>query len=182
MKVKNTNKKRETPPKFHGRFTGDGGMSFGTYTRMDLKKFARENPDMPFELKPLLAESEDQRGFFEGGICPLVAFYQEGMDYRSYKDRKKVRDWLKIEFNGDLVALAGKTHRIAKSTKNKLNDGFLERVQEWFIDNYSPPKEVFDTSVFKNWRDKLRPLGESKAETYIDYLLEIGLITKPRAI
>lgn len=176
MKVKNTNKKRETPPKFNGRFSADGGLSFGNYTRIDLKKFAKENPLMPFELKPMLPESEDQRGFFEGGLCPLVAFYQEGMDYRSSKDRQKVRDWLKIEFNGDLVALAGKTHRIAKSTKNKLNDGFLERVETWIIENYAPPDEVFDTSVYKNWRDKLRPLGDSKAETYIDYLREIKLL------
>src|SRR3990167_8850963 len=127
MKIKTNNKKRETPPKFNGRFSEDGGLNFGTYTRIDLKKFANENPNMPFELKPMLPESEDQRGFFEGGLCPLVAYYQEGMDYRSYKDRQKVREWLKVEFNVDLVVLGGKSHKIAKSTKNKLNQGFLER-------------------------------------------------------
>lgn len=176
MKVKNTNKKKAVFRKFNGKFSSEGGLNFGTYTRLDLIKFAKENPEMPFELKPLLPESEDQRGFFEGGVCPLIAYYQEGMDYRNYKDRKKVRDWLKIEFNGDLVVLAGKSHKIAKSTKNKLNDGFLDRVQNWVIENYSPPDEVFDTSVYKNWRDKLKPLGESKVETYIDYLREINLL------
>ena len=176
MKIKTNNKKRETPPKFNGRFSEDGGLNFGTYTRIDLKKFANENPNMPFELKPMLPESEDQRGFFEGGLCPLVAYYQEGMDYRSYKDRQKVREWLKIEFNSELVALGGKSHKVAKSTKNKLNDGFIERVQDWIIENYSPPEEVFDTSVYKNWRDKLKPLGESKAETFIDYLIEIKVL------
>lgn len=178
MKLKNTNKKRETPPKFIGRFSEDGGLNFGAYTKIDLKKFAKENPNMPFELKPLLPESEDQRGFFEGGICPLIAFYQENMDYRSSKDQKKVREWLKIEFNSDLVSLSGKTHKIAKSTKNKLNDGFLERVIEWVDENYKPPQEVFDTSFYKNWRDKLRPLGETKTENYIDYLLEIKRLKK----
>lgn len=176
MKIKTVNKKRETPPKFNGRFSENGGLNFGTYTRIDLKKFAKENPGMPFELKPLLPESKEQRGFFEGGICPLIAYYQEGMDYRSWKDLEKVRNWLKIEFNGDFVILAGKTHKIAKSTKNKLNSGFLERIVEWIIENYSPPKKVFDTSVYKNWRDKLQPLGESKVETYIDYLKEIGIL------
>jgi hypothetical protein len=174
MKIKTTNKKRETPPKFIGRFSEDGGLSFGTYTRIDLKKFAKENPKMPFELKPLLPESEDQRGFFEGGICSIVAYFQEGMDYRSYKDRKKVREWLKIEFNSDLVALKGKTNKIAKSTKNKLNDGFLERVVDWVIENYSPPEELLDTKKYNYWRDVIFPTG--KAETYIDYLKEIKLL------
>lgn len=176
MKIKTTDKKREAPPKFNGRFSDDGGLSFGSYTRMDLKKFAKENPRMPFELKPLLPESEDQRGFFEGAICSLVAYYQDGMDYRSYKDRQNVREWLKIEFNGDLVAIGDKSHRIAKSTKNQLNSGFLERVEDWLEENYKPPIEFFDTSNYKNWRDKLLPLGETKTETYIDYLIEIGLL------
>lgn len=176
MKIQVTTKKREAPPDFNGMFSEDGGLSFGTYTRLHLKKFAKENPKMPFKLVPLLPESAAQRGFFEGGICPLVAFYQEGMDYRNYKDVKKVREWLKIEFNGELVALKGKSHRIAKSTKNKLSDGFLERVEDWLIENYKPPEEIFDTKVYKNWRDKLKPLGETKTENFIDYLREIKLL------
>jgi len=175
MKIKVANKKREAPPKFNGKFGLDGGLDFGSYTRQWLKKFIKENPEMPFELVPLLPESEEQRGFFEGAICTLVAFYQEGMDYRNYKDVKKVREWLCLEFNGELVVISGKAHRVAKTTKNALT-GFLERVEDWIIENYAPPKEVFITTYYKNWRDKLKPLGETKTETFIDYLLEIKIL------
>lgn len=176
MKVeKRGEKKREAPPKFIGRFK-DGGLDFGTYTRMNIKQFIRENPNMPFELKPLLPESQNQRKFFEGAICPLVAFYQHGMDYRNYKDIEKVRDWLKIEFNGELVVIGGKSHRVAKSTKNNLNGGFLERVVGYIEDNYAPAPEVLDPESYKYWKDVIFPVGGP--ETYIDYLLEKKILKK----
>jgi hypothetical protein len=176
MKIKVEKNKRETPRAFKGYFKEDGGLEFGAYTKSDLMRFIKENPRMPFELKPLLPESNEQRGFFEGGICSLVAYYQEGMDYRNYKDREKVREWLKIEFNGDLIAIGGKSHRIAKSTKNQLNLGFLERVEDWLVEQYNPPMYFFDTNNYKRWHDELLPLGETKTETYIDYLKEINIL------
>ncbi len=174
MKLNTTEKKRETPPTFNGRFSEDGGLNFGEYTRRHLKLFIKENPGMPFELKPLLPESEDQRGFFEGAICSLVAYFQEGMDYKNYKDREKVREWLKLEFNGEIVEIDGKSHLIAQSTKNKLNGGFLERCIGFLVDNYGLNYEVLDTQRYKNWKDTIYPTG--KFEFYLDYLKEIKLI------
>lgn len=176
MKLNTVTKKREAPPKFIGRFKSDGGLEFGLYTKANLKKFIKENPGMPFELKPLLPESEDQRGFFEGAICTLVAFYQRGMDYHNYKDVKKVREWLKIEFNGEMIEIGGKVHSIAQSTKNKLNDGFLERVQDWLQENYAPPEEALDTAKYKYWKDVIFSSGGP--DNYIDYLREIGILIK----
>jgi hypothetical protein len=177
MKLKNTQTKtKETPPKFYGVFRLDGGLDFGSYTKMNLKKFIKENPNMRFELKPLLPESSKQRGWFEAGLVPLITFYQENMDHREGKDLKRVREWLKIEFNGDLIAIGGKTHRIAKSTQNKLNSGFLERVVDWLVENYTPPVEVLDPEKFKHWRDTVFPYGGP--DNYIDYLLEINILKK----
>lgn len=173
MKVKNTNKK-EAPPKFLGRLGKGGGLKFGMYVRAKLKEFIKENPNMPFELKPILPESSNQRAFFEGGICTLVAFYQEGMDHRDYKDRNRVRDWLKIEFNGEIVEIMGKGVKIAKSTKNVLNQGFLERVIDWLIENYQPPMEVLDPNKYKHWRDVVFPV--EGADNYIDYLVELNIL------
>jgi len=175
MKVKLTNKQRETPPEFKGRFNSQGtGLDFGAYTRMYLKDFMKKNPDMPFELVPIISESVSQRGFFEGAICPLVAFYQEGMSHRNSKDVKKVREWLKIEFNGEMIQLGGKTHKVALSTKNKLNTGFLERVEDWIISNYAPPDEIFDTKKYKHWKDAVYPYGG--ADNYIDYLKSLNIL------
>lgn len=176
MKLSSGKQKREHPGEFKGRFSADGGMVFSDFTRSKLKRFILENPNMPFELKPTFPESAEQRGWFEGALCPLVAFYQENMDHRESKDREKVREWLKIEFNGDLVAIGGKTHMVAQSTKNRLNLGFLERCTDWLVDNYAPPFEALDTNSYKNWRDTIYP--EGGPDNYIDYLLERKILTK----
>lgn len=177
MKIKIENKKRESPPKFIGRFSEDGkGFNFGSYTKMWLQEFMKKNPNMPFELFPLLPESKDQRGFFEGAVCSLLAFYQEGMDHRNYKDVRKVREWLKVEFNSELIEIGGKAHKIACSTKNKLSGGFLERVEGYIQDNYAPPKEIWDTKKYKHWKDKIFPVGG--ADNYIDYLLDMRILSK----
>lgn len=174
MKIKTETIKKEAPPKFTGRFRSDGGLEFGDYTKMHLKNFIKENPNMPFELKPLLPESIKQRRFFEGAICPLIAFYQEGMDHRNWKDCERVRNWLKIEFNGELVELGGKVHKVAQSTKNKLNQGFLERVEGYIEDNYAPPKEALDPKKYKYWREVIYPHGG--VDNYIDYLVELKIL------
>lgn len=167
-------KEKEIPQKFRGRFRADGGLEFGSYTKSNLKRFIKENPNMPFELKPILPESKEQRGFFEGAICPLLAYYQEGMDYRNSKDVKKVREWLKLEFNGEMIAIGGKVHKIAKSTTRELNRGFLERVQGYIEDNYAPPEQALNPQKYKHWRDTIYSHGV--ADTYLEYLISLKIL------
>lgn len=174
MKIKVEKKEKEIPPKFMGRFRPDGGLEFGEYTRMHLKKYIKENPGMPFQLKPIFAESKEQRGWFEGALVPLVTFYQEGMDYRNSKDNEKVREWLKLEFLGEMVSIHNKVHRVAQSTSQKLNLGFLERVTDWLIENYAPPIEALDPEKYKHWRDTVFPYGGP--EDYLGYLLELKIL------
>lgn len=164
---------KEIPQKFLGRFAGDK-LSFGPYVRAGLRETMKAYPNAPFELKVILPESRKQRGFFEGGICRLIAYYQEGMDHRNYKDVNLVREWLKVEFNGELITIGSKVHRVAKSTKNELNKGFLERITDYIIENYNPPLEAIDTSRYKYWRDRIYPNGGP--DTYIDYLIELNLL------
>jgi hypothetical protein len=171
MKIKtDKTKTKEKPQKFVGRFRVDGGLEFGEYTKWNLKKFIKENPNMPFELKPIFAESSHQRGWFEGALVPLVTFYQEGMDYQNSNDNKKVREWLKIEFNGQLIEVGGKVHKVAQTTSQKLNLGFLERVTDWLETNYAPPQEALNPKAYKHWHDAIFPNGGP--DTYIGYLLE----------
>lgn len=134
----------------------------------------KQNPNQPFELNPILPESDNQRGFFEGCICQMMTYYQEGMDHRNYKDVQKVREWLKIEFNGEIIDIAGKPHRIAKSTKNKLNMGFLERCIDYMKENYAIPDEAIDPKKYKHWKDTVYPFG--KHDTYIDYLKDLNIL------
>jgi hypothetical protein len=176
MKFTTDHKIKEKPPKFNGRFSVDGGLNFGSSTKRWLKEFIKENPNMPFELRPIFPESTRQRGWFEGALVPLVTFYQEGMDHRNSKDRDKVREWLKIEFNGELVTIGDTVHRVAQSTSQKLNLGFLERITDWLMTNYAPSNEALDPKAYKRWHDKVFPYGGP--ETYIDYLLELNLLKK----
>lgn len=177
MKIQTEKKVKEPVGKFMGRINPQGtGFSFGEYTRIKLRKFMKENPNSPFELKPIFAESERQRGWFEGALVPLVTFYQEGMDYRSQKDREKVREWLKIEFNGEFVSINGRAHKVAQSTSQRLNLGFLERIVDWLVTNYEPPMEALDPNKYKHWHDTIFPDGGP--ETYIGYLLEINILKK----
>lgn len=176
MKFPTDKKKAEKPIKFIGRFRTDGGLEFNSFTKIHLKKFIMENPNMPFELKPMFPESSRQRAFFEGAICPLITFYQENMDHRDSNDIRKIREWLKIEFNGEIITVGSKTHKVAQSTSQRLNLGFLERVIDWLIENYVPPMEALDPNAYKLWKDTIFPYGGP--ENYIDYLLELKLIKR----
>ena len=173
MKIK-LDKNKEKLGKLVGRLQSDGTFSFGTYTQMKLNHYAKDNPNAPFEIRQIMPESNKQRGFFEGAICPLVAYYQEGMDYRNSENIREVREWLKVEFNGDFVTIGGKSNKVAQSTKNKLSDGFLERVIEYLIENYAPPYEALDPKKFRDWKDRIYPYGGP--EDYLSYLKEINIL------
>lgn len=162
--------KKEHPGKFRGRFSKDGGLDFGDFTKIRLKSFMKENPGMPFELQPIYAESTRQRAWFEGALIPLITFYQENMDHREPRDVKRVREWVKTEFNGELVAVGGKTHKVASTTSQRLNLGLLERVVDWLEANYAPPAEALNPKDWKRWHDEVFPYGGP--ENYIDYLVE----------
>lgn len=166
----------DMPSKFSGRFSKDSGLDFGPIIKQKLMIFIKENPGMPFELKPLYPESIRQRGWFEGGFVPLVTYYQEGKDYHNQKDLEEVREWLKLEFNGRFVTIQGISHKVAQTTKHALNNGFLDRCMDWFVENYEPPFESLNPESYKNWRDTVYPYGGP--DNYIDYLISLNLLSK----
>lgn len=177
MKV-NIKKEKDVdmPTEFNGRFSKNGGMEFGPIIKMKLKQFIFDNPGMPFKLKPIYPESNSQRGWFEGALVTLVTFYQEGKDYKSSKDLQDVREWLKLEFNGRYVTIHNKAHLVGQTTKHALNNGFLDRVVDWVIENYAPPMEALNPESYKNWRDTVYPYGGP--DNYIDYLLSLNILRK----
>jgi hypothetical protein len=137
--------------------------------------YVRKNPRTPWKLTPILPESGKQRRFFEGAVVPLVTYYQEGLDHRNSEDCARVREWLKSEFNGEYVLVAGKSHPVPKSTKGRdALQLFLERVITWLVENYSPPLEALDLASFKVWQDTVFPSGGP--DNYVDYLSECGIL------
>lgn len=156
----------------------NGYINLGTdYNRNQVKKWCRENEGARVELKPVLPESRKMRGYLEGGLIALAAFYQQGMDHRNHRDVASMRNWLKAEFNSDYVNIQGKSHLVARSTKGRENlKQFTEKVLDWLMENYAPPREAVDPKCYKKWRDEIFPSGGP--DNYIDYLVERKLLTK----
>lgn len=143
--------------------------------REKFAKFVKFHEGKRLFITPTFKESEDQRGFFEGAVVKLVTFFQEGMDHRNSEDNRNVRECLKIEFNGALVPFNGKIHKVGKSTKGKLNNGFIEAIIDWLEENYGIDRtKVLDPKEYKKWRDDVYPYGGP--DNYIDYLVELGLL------
>jgi hypothetical protein len=165
------------------RISKDHGLDFGERNRAIFKAYMRDNPGMVLKITPVLPESNKQRGFLEGAVIPLVTFYQEGMDHRNGDDVRRVREWLKLEFNGEMLNIGrrigsgGQMHLIAKSTKGRdALQPFLERVLEWLQENYAPPSEALDPEKYKVWRETIFPSGGPA--DYISYLQEVGMLRR----
>lgn len=145
--------------------------------REKFAKFVKFHEGKRLWITPTFKESDKQRAFFEGAIVPLVAFFQEGMDYTNSEDLRNVREWLKIEFNGGFVNIQGKSYKIGKSTQGKLNDGFIEAIIDWLEENYGIDRtKVLNPKDYKEWRDEVYPFGGP--DNFIEYLLETGKLKK----
>lgn len=162
---------------YTARVTKDGAMDFGQRNHAYFKQWLKDNPGAVIKITNLLPESNKQRAFYHGAVCPLVAWYQEGMDYRNSDDLRRVHEWLKQEFNADVVWIKGQRYKVGKSTKGReALRPFLERVLNWLMENYDPPTEALDPDEFKKWRDTIFPTGES--DSYIEYLNTLGILMR----
>lgn len=82
----------------------NGKISLGNANNRErVRLWCEKNEGARVELCPILPESGKLRRFFEGAVVPVVAFYQEGMDHHDGHDLAAVREWLKIEFNGEII-------------------------------------------------------------------------------
>ena len=152
--------------------TGNGKLSLGSdHNRARFADFLKANPGIRLRIEAITPESWKQRKMFEGAYVPFVAYFQENMDYNDSDDCQKVRDWLKIEFNGTFITMGGKAIKVPKSTKGELNRGFMERVLDWMGEN-GMPIELLSPVEYKNWHNKIRPYGGPAS--YLDYLVSVG--------
>lgn len=129
-----------------------------------------------FQITPLVRESKQQRAFYHGAVCPLYAYFHEKIDHHNHADIETVHQWLKIEFNGEFIAIGGKSHLVGMSTQGKLNSGFIDRCIEGLQEHYAIDPEILNPLRYKNWRDAIYPFGGP--DNYIDYLEEIKLLKK----
>jgi hypothetical protein len=162
---------------FFCKGNADGSLDFGERNTTLFKIFLRDNPGIKLCITPVLPESAKQRGYFEGCLISLITFYQDVLDHRSEQDRRRVREWVKTEFNGEMLVVGGKAVTVPGSTKGREKlQAVIEKVQNWLVENYAPPIEALDPASYKKWRDEVYPHGGP--DNFIDYLVETGVLRK----
>jgi hypothetical protein len=152
----------------------NGGFDFGSeHATHMFTKDLKENEGRLYEISRLLPESRKQRGFYEGAVLKLWCYF-DGHDYTSSKILRQYHENANREFNGEDVVISGKSRRVGKSSKGKLNgeSGMIEKVIAYLEENYAIKRqEVLDPEHYKDFRDRIYASG--KYDTFIDYLKEL---------
>lgn len=130
----------------------------------------RSNLGGRYEVRRLIPESNKMRRWLHGSLIPLITFYQEGLDYRKSEDCDKVFEFLRLEFNGDFVQVAGETKKVGRTTKGQLKD-FIEKISDWATEQ-GYPIELCDPVKYQKWRDEVYSFGAF--DHYLDYLRAKG--------
>ncbi|MEK7180116.1 MAG: hypothetical protein AAB706_01460 [Patescibacteria group bacterium] len=151
-------------------YSKNGEFSLGSqFNRSRFKDFLRKNDGIRLEITPITPESSKQRRYYHGAVIPLIAYYQEGMHHTNPEDLAQIHEWLKCEFNGEMVLIKGKAHKVGKSTRGGLV-GYLEPILDWMSEQ-GYKTELLNPTNYEYWRDTIFPNGGP--ENYIDYLVEI---------
>ena len=146
------------------------------YTAALLRKDLAENDGARYSIERLTPESGKQRRFYHGAVIPLWAFLN-GYDYKDSNTLEWLHHEAKKEFNGEVVMLDGKPAKRGKSTKGALNKGYLERIIDYLEEQYGIDRtQVLNPEKYKDFRDRIYPY--STYDSYIDYLIDIGLLKR----
>jgi len=155
--------------------TAEGGMDFGDYNRKLVKDRLKEDVGARWKLVKITPESNKQRKFFEGAVIPLACYFHEKLDHKNNIDCEIMREWLKIEWNGELLEKDGKLHKIGMSTKGKLggDKGLIDKIIDDMEEQNGMELRSFilNEKEYKNWRDSIFPFGGP--DTWIDYCISI---------
>lgn len=152
----------------------DGSIMMSPYQDATKRDFAKKNPGrIRLTIDRVHPESSKQRRWYFGALLPLIAFYQENMSHRSSDDIEKLHELFKIEFNGEMVNVKGIVHKVPKTTRGALNDGYIERIIDWATEQgYNI--DILNPDGYKNWSARIFPFGG--ADNYIDHLVELNLL------
>jgi hypothetical protein len=158
------------------QFIGGKMAIHGGYKKIGFKEEIKENPNAKWTLTRITPESDKLRGFYHGAIIPLWA-YLNNLDHTDSNVLDFLHHEAKKEFNGEVVMIDNKPTKFGKSTKGKLNSGYIERIIEYLEENYAIDRlQVLDSEHYKDFRDRVYSSGEF--DTYIDYLVFLNRLPK----
>ena len=161
--------------KFIAESSPEGKLSLRTeFNASRFRDFLKANKGIRLKIEALTPESKKQRGFYHGAVITLWA-YLDGKDYRDNSILEKIHEIAKEEFNPEIFFLNGKQHRIGKSTKGKLNDGFIDTIIDYLEESYGIDRmKVLNPDLYKKYRDEI--YSEGKYDTFIDYMIDLRLL------
>lgn len=152
-----------------------GKLELGDYNKKVFHDWLAKNEGAKVEINTILPESRNLRRWVEGGLIPLVTYFQDGMDYRSHEDNARVRDWLKIEFCSSYVVINDTPHKVGQSTKGRLKE-FADAVLQW-AEEQGYPTELLKPEDYRHWEDTIYSLGGPTH--YLTYLESINKLSRP---
>lgn len=164
---------------FIGAATREGGFDFGEDNRKHLRDRLREDPGARWKVSKLTPENMKQRKFYEGGVVPLATYFHDSLDYRDSADCETMREWLKIEFNGQSVESGGILHRVGMSTRGMLGgEGkLIDAIIDWLEEQNGMELRSFvlNPEEYKKWNETIYPFGGPKdPDSWIGYLVSIN--------
>lgn len=147
-----------------------GILTFGK-GRDRMIKDLLENEGARYVVERLTPESSRMRAYFEGAVIPLFV-YLDGNDYKDPHVINYYREnYIKPEFNGEMVVIQGKPVKVGKSTKGELKE-LTDRLIDWMEEQYGIDRTTcLQPEDYKKFRDTIYPFTDF--ETYIDYLIEV---------
>lgn len=137
-------------------------------------QFALDNPGrVTLTLDKEYVESPNQRAFYHGAVIPIWTFL-DGKDYHDSSILDDMHDIAKLEFNKGVMIVNGKAMEFGRSSKGELNNGFIDKVVDYLIDEYSiDPIKVLNPDRYKDFMARIWPYTKDY-EDYIDYLIKMG--------
>ena len=148
----------------------NGGFDFGK-GRDRMKQDLLENEGARYIVERITPESTRMRAYFEGAVIPLFV-YLDGNDYKDPEVIHYYREnYIKPEFNGEMVVIRGKPVKVGKSTKGELRE-LIDKLIDWMEEQYGIDRlQCLQPEDYKVFRDTIYPFTEY--ESYVDYLVEM---------
>lgn len=140
------------------------------YNRFALKEMVRTGKTTLFELIPRIRSSKNQRGYLEGAVVPVYAYWQYGLDPRLPSKDIDIRDLFKADFWYDVIKKRDGSPRKTLKSWSKQQNQVLDKYTEWANENGAP---VPNEQLYKLWEDVYSM--DTRWSHYWDWLEFLGL-------
>lgn len=104
-----------------------------------------------FSLEPEIPETEESRGYLEGGVIPAYCEWQYGVNARDKRKQEQRRSLFKQDFNYEIVKNRNGDPTKAVLSSKGLAKTILSRYTNYAQENGAP---IPNPDLYKLWRDK----------------------------